>query len=56
MIETGGNIKVNGSAHLILCDNASLAITNVVERNAAIDVSASGTFTTKSRGVALVFR
>ena len=41
-INDGGNIKVNGSAHLILCDNASLTVGSVGDYKAAIDVSASG--------------
>ena len=45
VIENGSNIKVNGSAHLILCDNASLTITNVATDTAAIDVSVSGSVT-----------
>ena len=45
VIENGGNIKVNGSAHLILCDNASLTIKNVATDMAAIDVSVSGSTT-----------
>ena len=36
---SGHNIKVNGSAHLILCDNASLAVKDLDEYNAAIDVA-----------------
>ena len=45
VIDNGDNIKVNGSAHLILCDNASLTIKNVANSKAAIDVSVSGSTT-----------
>ena len=45
VIDNGANIKVNGTAHLILCDNASLTITNVGNNKAAIDVSVSGSVT-----------
>ena len=45
VIDNGANIKVNGSARLVLCDDASLTITNVADYNAAIDVSVSGSTT-----------
>ena len=45
VIDNGNNIKVNGSAHLVLCDNASLTIRNVASEKAAIDVSAGGSVT-----------
>ena len=45
VIDNGDNIKVNGSAHLILCDNGSLTIKNVGVGKAAIDVSVSGSTT-----------
>ena len=44
-INDGGNIKVNGSAHLILCDGASMTVGSVSNSIAAIDVSASGSTT-----------
>ena len=45
VIDNGSNIKVNGSAHLILCDNAFLTIRNVGGSQAAIDVSADNALT-----------
>ena len=45
VIDNGDNITVNGSAHLILCDNASLTIKSVANSAAAIDVSVSGSTT-----------
>ena len=36
---TGRNITVDGAAHLILCDGATLTVTNVPAYSAAIDVS-----------------
>ena len=36
---TGHNITVDGAAHLILCDGATLTVTNVPNYYAAIDVS-----------------
>ena len=44
-INGGGNITVSGSAHLILCDDASLTAINSADNKAAIDVSATGSTT-----------
>ena len=39
---TGTNLTVSGAAHLILCDGATLTVTNVPNRLAAIEVSVNG--------------
>ena len=48
-VARGGQIVVNGSAHLILGDGAKLTITNVGGGNAAIDVPAGNALTIYSQ-------